>query len=289
MLSNWRRPIGTIKLQPTNYNLCFILSWMCWQNTLNQKFQYNFVDVLAIGSTLDWLISILNWHFLCGHRPKFGRSTENFGSFLSQAWVDGVLRWRANNTNNEFVQIITVYEAWTIWHGINEWYTNRPHLMKLWQKRNFIPCKHCNLWNRTFKMKCYQESLASSNEVGQTLDALMWETLCMIEVENMDGRTIFVLCGNMNNQRVLSLDWSIVKSSNFSTLTFEKIWFDLHFCPKIKDFLNPSLKGWFLMLSIILKGQKRKEKKVVRQIEPPVAVPLAMLGLTRCLSLCQAV
>ena len=27
----------------------------------------------------------------------FGRSTKNLGSFLSQAWVDGVLRWRAND------------------------------------------------------------------------------------------------------------------------------------------------------------------------------------------------
>jgi hypothetical protein len=34
---------------------------------------------------------------LCGHGPKFGQLTKNLGSFLSQAWVDSLLRWRKNN------------------------------------------------------------------------------------------------------------------------------------------------------------------------------------------------
>ena len=29
----------------------------------------------------------------------------------------------------------TFYEAWQFCGGINEWYTNWPHLMKLWQKK----------------------------------------------------------------------------------------------------------------------------------------------------------
>ena len=66
-------------------------------NKLNQKFQYDLVDISTIGSTLDSSISILKRHFLCGHRLKFGQLTKNLGSFLSQACVDSVLRWRKIN------------------------------------------------------------------------------------------------------------------------------------------------------------------------------------------------
>jgi hypothetical protein len=46
---------------------------------------------------LDSSISIFMRHFLCDHWPNFGGSTNNLGPFLSQAWVDGVLIWRAND------------------------------------------------------------------------------------------------------------------------------------------------------------------------------------------------
>ena len=55
------------------------------------------VDILAIGSTLDSSISILKIHFLCGHGPNFGQSTKILGSLLSQAWVEGMSRYRAND------------------------------------------------------------------------------------------------------------------------------------------------------------------------------------------------
>ena len=111
------------------------------------------------------------------------------------------------------------------------------------KNNNFHSLKHCDLWNGIFKTKCYQEPLASFIEVGQTLDALMRVSLCRIKVEKMDGRTIFVLFYNIKNRRVLSLDWNTVRSSKFSTFIFERTWFDLHFCTKDSNFLNPSLKN----------------------------------------------
>ena len=81
-------PIGIIKLQPTN--LCFILWWMCWWiQTI--WLRWHFSNWINFG----W-VNFLKSHFLCGHRHKFGQSTKNLGSFLSQAWVDDVLRWREN-------------------------------------------------------------------------------------------------------------------------------------------------------------------------------------------------
>ena len=55
------------------------------------------VDILAIRPTLNSPDAILKRHFLCGHGPNFGRPIKNLGLFLSRAWVDGVLRWRAND------------------------------------------------------------------------------------------------------------------------------------------------------------------------------------------------
>ena len=47
---------------------------------------------------LLWNHLFLFWRdILCGHRPNFGRLIKNLGLFLSQTWVDGLLRWRAND------------------------------------------------------------------------------------------------------------------------------------------------------------------------------------------------
>ena len=35
--------------------------------------------------------------FLCGHGPNCRQSTKNSNPLFTQAWVDGVLRWRAND------------------------------------------------------------------------------------------------------------------------------------------------------------------------------------------------
>ena len=52
--------------------------------------------------------------------------------------------------------------------GINEWYTNWPHLIKLWPKILVIPSSMAICERRFFKTKIsYEEPLASFIEVGQ--------------------------------------------------------------------------------------------------------------------------
>ena len=69
---------------------------------LKQKIQYDLVEFSPSRLTLVSSISILKSHFLCGQRPNHGRLTKDLGPFSSQAWVDGVLRWGANDVEGTY-------------------------------------------------------------------------------------------------------------------------------------------------------------------------------------------
>ena len=63
-------------------------------------------------------------------------------------------------------EIKLLYEAWQFCGDISKWYTNWPHLMKLWQKILVIP-HVLQFVKGVFKTKCYQEPFVSFIEVGQ--------------------------------------------------------------------------------------------------------------------------
>jgi hypothetical protein len=58
-------------------------------NKLNQKIQFNMVDISTIECTLDASIST----FVVWPQFKCWSMTKHLGLFLSKGWVDNVLRW----------------------------------------------------------------------------------------------------------------------------------------------------------------------------------------------------
>ena len=65
-------------------------------NKLNWKNQHDLVDISTIGSTFDLSFFILHRHFLCGYGCDYGRWPRTWVHYC-QSWVDGALRWRAND------------------------------------------------------------------------------------------------------------------------------------------------------------------------------------------------
>lgn len=68
-------PIWYLKM--TSFQFQFLLHLLvdvlCELNKLNKKFQYDLVDITAIGSSLEICTSVLRRHFLCGPGPNFAR------------------------------------------------------------------------------------------------------------------------------------------------------------------------------------------------------------------------
>ena len=81
--------------------------------------------------------------------PKYYPSDEEVRITMSEQWLERlIIKFRFTAVESdasrakllEFVETLrhecenkSLYEAWQFCGGINEWYTNWPHLMKLWQ------------------------------------------------------------------------------------------------------------------------------------------------------------
>lgn len=80
-------PIWYLKMTSFQFQflLYLLVDVLCELNKLNKKFQYDLVDITAIGSSLEICTSVLRRHFLCGLGPNFARLSKHLGKFLRES------------------------------------------------------------------------------------------------------------------------------------------------------------------------------------------------------------
>ena len=168
-------------------------SWMnFWMERHTRKCKLlGAMYVQAIEDSLNE--SVLNLLVLNASKlvsQKYYPSDEEARITMSKQWLEKLfIKSRSTTVESnasrakllEFVKTLkyeyenkSLYKAWQLRGDINEWYTNWPHLMKLWQKNTCHSLKYCNLWKGNFKTKWYKKPLK---------DALMRASLCGIKLE----------------------------------------------------------------------------------------------------------
>ena len=100
----------------------------------------------------------------------------------------------------------TIFEAWRICGGNLEWHTNWQRLMPLWQKVKLIPSSMV-ICERGFSKENAIKSHSRNRLNLKTLDALTQVILCGLEVDAMDWATIYNIYRNMQDWRIITLDW----------------------------------------------------------------------------------
>ena len=98
---------------------------------------------------------------------------------------------------------ISLHETWQFCGGINEWYTNWPHIMKLWQKKILVIPSSVAICERGFSE---QNSIKSRLSAFIELGCFGCFDVSIFKGIHMDQRTTFDLWCNMKNKKILSLD-----------------------------------------------------------------------------------
>jgi hypothetical protein len=136
--------------------------------------------------------------------PKYYPSDEEIRITMSEQWLErlivkfGLTVVESDASRAELLEFVetlrhecenkSLYEAWQFCGAINEWYTNWPHLMKIWQKILVIPSSIAICERGFSKQNAIKSHLRTSLKLD-TLDALMRVSLCGIELKNVDWRT----------------------------------------------------------------------------------------------------
>ena len=124
--------------------------------------------------------------------------------------------------------------------------------------------KYCTLRKEIFKTECYQEPLASFNEVAQ------FE--CFDEsIRKHDRGGEYGLEGNVwvmkQHEEVESSSFglNIVSNSTSSTFVFERIWFNLQFCVKTWKKIQPAISK--VVFDVVMSHWKAKKSNPSNEVK----------------------
>ena len=125
----------------------------------------------------------------------------------------------------------TIFEAWHICGS--KWHTNWPKLMKLWQKVILIPSSIAIC--EEFPNKMQSKATSTIGWTWRPLMLLCRSSLCGLEVDAMDWATIVNIWTNMQDQRILTLDWWFFVTNQDCILIIQNTSFSKILCnPKLR-------------------------------------------------------